>query len=140
MEARGFVHTQTRRIVMSEVDASQIHFTAIYRWIDRGFSEYLAEIGHPFSRLLEEGPGVPIVDTRCRFLRRIVLDDVITVHTWVAGVGRTSFRSRHHFLRGDELVAEGELVHVCVNRSTREPVPVPEWLRERAFHGDVIPY
>jgi acyl-CoA thioesterase FadM len=30
-------------------------------------------------------------------------------------------------------------VHVCVNRATREPVPVPDWLREAADGEDVSP-
>jgi acyl-CoA thioester hydrolase len=129
------VHTQAFRVVMSEVDASQIHFTAIYRWMDRGFSEWLAEVGHPFTRILEEGPGVPIVESRCSFLGRILLDDVLVLRTSVGAVGRTSFRSRHDFARGEETMARGELVHVCVNRGTRLPVPVPDWIRDRAV-GD----
>jgi acyl-CoA thioester hydrolase len=126
------VHTQTFRIVMAEVDAAQIHFTAIYRWMDRGMSEWLAEVGMPFTRLLEEGPGIPIVDSRCIFLGRILLDDVLRLTTSVGGIGRTSFRSRHEFARADDVVARGELVHVCVDRATREPVPVPGWIREVA--------
>jgi YbgC/YbaW family acyl-CoA thioester hydrolase len=133
------VHTQAFRVVMSEVDASQIHFTAIYRWMDRGLSEWLAEIGHPFTRILEEGPGIPIVESRCSFLGRIVLDDEIVLTTTVGGVGRTSFRSRHEFARGPEVVARGELVHVCVNRATRETVAVPGWLRERARVDEPAP-
>jgi acyl-CoA thioester hydrolase len=127
-----FVHTRSFRVVMSEVDVAQIHFTAVYRWMDRGLSEWLAEVGHPFTRLVEDGPGIPIVDSRCTFVGRMMLDDEITLRTHVGGVGRTSFRSRHEFTRGDETVARGELVHVCVNRETREPVPVPAWLRELA--------
>lgn len=114
---------------MSEVDVAQIHFTNAYRWMDRGLSEWLAEVGHPFTRLLEEGPGIPIVDSRCAFLGRIMLDDLIDQRTDVTGVGRTSFRSRHVFEREGELVARGELVHVCVDRQTRQTVPVPDWLR-----------
>ena len=134
------VHTQTLRVVMSEVDVAQIHFTAVYRWMDRGFSEWLAEVGHPFTRILEEGPGVPIVDSRCRFLGRIMLDDLITLRTEVGGLGRTSFRTRHTLTRGDEVVARGELVHVCVNRATREPVPVPGWLRDAASPEPDVPF
>lgn len=125
-------HTQTIQVAMAEVDVAQIHFTAVYRWMDRGLSEWLAEVGHPFTRILEEGPGIPIVDSRCQFIGRIMLDDRITLTTEVGGVGRTSFRSRHAFSRDGETVARGELVHVCVNRATREPVPVPDWLREAA--------
>lgn len=133
------VHTQAFRVVMSEVDASQIHFTNVYRWMDRGLSEWLAEIGRPFTRILAEGPGIPIVDSRCSFLGRIVLDDEIHLRTTVGGIGRRSFRSRHEFTRDSEVVARGELVHVCVNRATREPVPVPEWLREHAVVDEDVP-
>ena len=108
---------------------AQIHFTALHAWMDRALCDFLHEIGHPFTRLLVEGPGIPIVESRCRYLQRIRLDDEITIRTQVGGVGRTSFRSRHAFTRGGEPVAEGELVHVCVDRATRETVPVPGWLR-----------
>lgn len=117
---------------MSEVDVAQIHFTAVHRWMDRGLSEWLAEVGRPFTRLLEEGPGIPIVESRCSFLGRIMLDDMIDQTTVIAGVGRTSFRSRHEFARDGEPMARGELVHVCVDRATRATVPVPEWLRDLA--------
>lgn len=129
MSATPHVHEQRFRVVMSEVDVAQIHFTAMYRWMDRGLTEWLAEVGRPFTRLLEEGPGIPIVDSRCRFRLRVLLDDVLVLRTYVIAVGRTSFRTRHEFRRGDEMAVEGELVHVCVDRVSRATVPVPDWLR-----------
>ena len=126
------IHRARFPVVMSEVDVAQIHFTAVHRWMDRGLSEWLAEIGHSFTRILDEGPGIPIVETRCSFVGRIMLDDVIDQATEIGGVGRTSFRSRHTFERAGELMARGELVHVCVDRETRQPVPVPGWLRDAA--------
>ena len=87
------VHTQTFRVAMAEVDVAQIHFTAVYRWMDRGFSEWLAEVGHPFTRILEEGPGVPDRGQPLPFLGRISLDDLLTLRTEIGGVGRTSFRA-----------------------------------------------
>lgn len=123
------IHERTFRVAMAEVDVAQIHFTALHRWIDRGMSEWLAEIGHPFTRLLDEGPGVPIVNITTRIGGRILLDDLVTQRTWIGAAGRSSFRSRHRFLRGAEVMAESELVHVCVDRATRETVPVPDWLR-----------
>jgi YbgC/YbaW family acyl-CoA thioester hydrolase len=126
------IRSETRRIVMGEVDVSQIHFTMAYAWMDRGLTEWLADVGWPFTRLLDEGVGIPIVDSRCRFIQRMLLDDMITIETSVGGIGTTSFRSRHRFLRGDELCAEGELTHVCIERGQRTPVPVPEWIRAAA--------
>ena len=129
----AYIHRRTFQVVMSEVDIAQLHFTNAFRWMDRGVCEWLAEIGHPFMTILETGPGIPIVDARCAFLGRILLDDVIEQTTEVGGIGRTSFRSRHAFMRDGETVAEGELVHVCVDRQTRATVPVPDWLQERAI-------
>ncbi len=133
------VHSHAFRVVMSEVDVAQIHFTALFRWMDRGLTEWLAAVGHPFTRLLAEGPGIPIVDARARFIERIHLDDELHLRTWVAAVGRTSFRSRHRFERDGALAAEGELVHVCVDRVTRETLPVPAWLRGVAAPDEWVP-
>jgi len=126
------VFEQSFRIVMSEVDVAQIHFTALFRWMDRGLTEWLALAGRPFTRLLEEGPGIPLVDVRATFRERIMLDDVLLLETWMAAPGRTSFRSRHRFSRDGVLAAEGEAVHVCVDRVSRDTVPVPSWLRALA--------
>jgi YbgC/YbaW family acyl-CoA thioester hydrolase len=125
----GHVHVETHRIVMSEVDVAQIHFTTFFRWMDRSFCEWLADVGRPFTRLLEEGPGIPVVDAQCRYVARVRLDDHVTIRSHVAEVGRTSFRVRHEFRRGEELVAEGVMVHVCLDRATRGTLPVPQWLR-----------
>lgn len=125
-----YVHRRTFRVVMSDVDVAQIHFTNLLRWVDRGLTEWLAEIGYPFSRLLAEGPGVPIVNVQTSIDGRILLDDIVGQTTWLAVVGNSSFRTRHRFTRDGEQMALAELTHVCVDRETRATLPAPAWLRE----------
>lgn len=127
------VYRHDFRVVMGEVDSSQVHFTAMHRWMDRGWSEWLALEGHDFTRLLDEGPGVPIVETRCRFLLRVMLNDELTLRTWVTGIGNTSFRTKHQFRRDGELAVDGEMIHVCVNRETRDTLRVPDWIKDAAM-------
>lgn len=132
-----YVHRVERQIVMSEVDVSQIHFSTLIRHMDRGLSEWLMQIDHPFQWVLEHGPGIPIVNVNLDIGERLHLDDILVVITSVGGFGRSSFKSRHVFERNDVEVARGELTHVCVNRQTRESVPAPDWLREHeAFPKD----
>ena len=133
------IHTHRFRIVMSEVDVAQIHFTALFRWMDRGLSEWLWSTGHPFTDLLADGPGIPVVDAHAQFRKRILLDDEIELVTWTAAVGSSSFRSRHWFIRHGELVADGELIHVCLDRTSRTTVEAPAWLRELATSDEWRP-
>ncbi len=134
-----YIHTHRFRIAMSEVDVAQIHFTALFRWMDRGLSEWLWNSGHPFTDLLADGPGIPVVDAHAQFRKRILLDDEIELTTWIAAVGTSSFRSRHWFIRHSELVADGELIHVCLDRTTRTASDAPSWLRELATSDEWRP-
>lgn len=134
-----YIHSHRFLIAMSEVDVAQIHFTALFRWMDRGLSEWLWHAGHPFTDLLADGPGIPVVDAHAQFRKRILLDDEIELRTWIAAVGTSSFRSRHWFVRHGELVADGELIHVCLDRATRTTVPAPDWLRELATSDEWRP-
>lgn len=118
---------------------AQIHFTTLFRWMDRGLNEWLVESGHSFTRILEEGPGIPVVDANVSISQRIMLEDEIEIRTWLGGIGTTSFRSFSVFRRDGEVAARGHLVHVCVDRESREAVPVPDWLRELAAPGSDEP-
>ena len=86
----------------------------------------------PSRACSRSGPGIPIVETRCAFAGRIMLDDVIDQTTEIGGVGRTSFRSRHVFTRDGEVMAARRARPRVRRPRTRETVPVPDWLRARA--------
>ena len=59
------------------------------------------------------------------------------------GATTATIEAKTNFLaavREGSVTARGELVHVCVNRATREPVPVPGWLREAASPDPDVPF
>ena len=43
----------------------------------------------------------------------------------------TSLRSEFTVLKGDELIAECVMTHVCVDAETFTKMPWPDWFRER---------
>jgi len=69
--------------------------------------------------------------------RPILLDDLITHRAWIGAAGRSSFRTHHRFTRAGEIMAESELVHVCVDRVTRATLPVPDWVRDNVVDDPV---
>lgn len=119
---------------MADVDAAQIHFAAYYFYMDRNLCELYNAVGHPVHSILADGLSFPVVKSACQYQRPAFLDDELLVRTYIARVGRTSFTEVHEFLKlpGRELVAEGRVTHVAVDRKTMQPVPVPEWIRALA--------
>jgi acyl-CoA thioesterase FadM len=128
--------TTTHRITMAEVDAVQVNFIAYFGWMDKGFHELLAGLGHPLTSILATGYGTPAVDARCSYLKAAGLDDVVTLLTSVARVGRASFDIDHQASTDAGVIARGVIRHVWIELgSVPRPMPVPDWLRAAASVG-----
>jgi acyl-CoA thioester hydrolase len=59
----------------------------------------------------------------------------LMVNVMIEPPGRTSLRSRYRIERGAELVAEVAMTHVCVNATTFEKMPWPDWFRDELAHS-----
>ena len=119
----------------SDNDAyGHVNNTVYYQWFDTAVNAWLIEAG-----LLDVAAGDPIglvAETGCRYARPLAYPEAVEVGLAVEHMGRSSVRYRLGvFARGvDEAAAEGHFVHVCVDRETRRPVPLPEAWR-RALEG-----
>ena len=101
-----------------------------YAWFDTAVNGWLAEQG-----LLDIQAGDPIalvVETRCAYFAPLEFPQDVEVGLAVAQLGRSSVRYRIGvFADGQEnAAAQGEFVHVLVDRGSRRPVEMPEnWRR-----------
>ena len=107
-----------------------VNNTVYYQWFDSAVNAWLVERG-----LLDIGTGDPIalvVETRCTYSAPLSFPSDVEVGLAVSHLGRSSVR--YHigvFGAGEEqAAAEGEFVHVAVDRASRRPVPWPEEWRE----------
>ena len=106
-----------------------------------------AGLGYRF--LIEElGIWLPRVRVECEFHLPARLDELLAVDACFSRIGRTSVHLKFDVYRGaapqdpgraraagEERVASGKYVLVCVTQGDFKPVPVPAALRER-----VAPY
>jgi acyl-CoA thioester hydrolase len=105
-----------------------VNNTIFYQWFDSAVNGWLVEQG-----LLDIQSGDPIalvVETRCAFFAALEFPHEIEVGLVVAELGRSSVRYRIGvFAKGaEEAAAQGEFVHVLVDRATRRPVDIPnDW-------------
>ena len=105
-----------------------VNNTVYYEWFDSAVNGWMVEQG-----MLDIANGDPIalvVETRCTYAAPLEFPQIVEIGLAVAELGRSSIRYRIGvFARGTtEAVAEGEFIHVVVDRATRRPAPIPtEW-------------
>lgn len=99
--------------------------TVFYQWFDSAVNAWLVEQG-----LLDIQNGDPIalvVETRCAYVSALAFPQEVEVGLGVARLGRSSVRYRIGvFAEGEpQAAAQGEFVHVLVDRTSRRPVEMP---------------
>ncbi len=108
-----------------------VNNTVYYEWFDSAVNAWLVEQG-----MLDIANGDPIalvVETRCTYAAPLEFPAPIEVGLAVAELGRSSIRYRIGvFGEGSgSAAAEGEFVHVVVDRATRRPTGIPAGWREK---------
>ena len=108
-----------------------VNNTVYYEWFDSAVNAWMIEQG-----MLDFASGDPIalvVETRCTYAAPLTFPETVEIGLAVAQLGRSSIRYRIGvFADGaDTAAAEGEFVHVVVDRSTRRPVQIPRDWREK---------
>ena len=105
-----------------------VNNTVYYEWFDSAVNAWMVEQG-----LLDIANGDPIalvVETRCTYAAPLGFPQTVEIGLAVAELGRSSIRYRIGiFAEGSEdAAAEGEFVHVVVDRASRRPVEIPsDW-------------
>lgn len=107
-----------------------VNNTIFYQWFDSAVNGWLVEQG-----LLDIEAGDPIalvVETRCSYFASLEFPQDVEVGLAVAQLGRSSVRYRIGVFAAvaDHAAAQGEFVHVLVDRATRRPADMPAaWRR-----------
>ena len=105
-----------------------VNNTVYYEWFDSAVNAWMVDQG-----MLDIANGDPIalvVETRCTYAAPLAFPQDVEVGLAVAQLGRSSIRYRIGVFAeaSDAAAAEGEFVHVVVDRATRRPVEIPaDW-------------
>lgn len=108
-----------------------VNNTVHYQWFDSAVNAWLVERG--LLDIVHGDPIALVVETQCRYFAPLAFPERVELGLRVAELGRSSVRYQLGiFSRGaSTAAADGEFVHVAVDRATRRPVPWPDsWRRE----------
>ncbi|MEO8442449.1 MAG: thioesterase family protein [Betaproteobacteria bacterium] len=99
-----------------------------YSYFDTVVNEYMLREG---VLSMETGPICLVVETGCQYFSPIAFPDVVHCGLRVEHLGKSSVRFQIGIFRNNEEIAaaQGHFVHVCCDRDTHRPMPMPDGMR-----------
>lgn len=126
------VDTLTLRVYYEDTDAAGIVYYANYlRFLERGRTEFLRTLGHEQNELMKEGVAFAVRSVSAEFLKAAKLDDLLTVETAIASLGRAQVSFSQRVLRGHELLLDAKIRVACIDPARGKPIPMPRAIHEQ---------
>ena len=123
-------YTLPIRVYYEDTDMAGIVYYANYlKFIERGRSEWVREIGMNQLEMKAEGIVFAVRRVECDYLGSAVLDDLLTVETEVANVTAARLVMEQRVKRGDEVLFHAMVTVVCMNEAG-QPVRLPANIRQ----------
>ena len=119
------------RVRYAECDPQGVVFNAHYlAYFDTSITELWRAALGGYQAMLDRGVDVVVAEAQVRFRAPAHFDDLLTVEISISRLGNTSITSVHRITRDAELIVEGMLRHVVVDRPALSKTAIPDWLRE----------
>ena len=120
------------RVRYAECDMQGRAFNGHYlTWADMAHTEALRALVGSYQEVTRRGIDFVVVAAELQFRSPARFDDELVVEVVIEPPGHTSLRSRYRIERSEDLIAEAALTHVCVDATTFDKRPWPQWFRDR---------
>lgn len=106
------------RVIYGDTDQMGVVYYANYlRWFERGRSEFLRQIGLPYSTIEKAGFHFPVAEVSCRYSQSACYDDLIEIATELSDLRRASLSFQYLISREKDhaLLASGTTRHACID-------------------------
>ncbi|MCC7211805.1 MAG: acyl-CoA thioesterase [Candidatus Brocadia sp.] len=131
MQNQSKVHEIKTRVRYQETDQMGIvYYANFFVYFEMGRTEYLRNLGLPYSMLEKEHIYFPVTEAHCRFRSPALYDDILVIHTWISELKHATLEFSHNVIRdGDNtLIVEGVTKLACLN-ANRKPARIPDKLK-----------
>ena len=124
MSATEFSHKL--RVYIEDTDAGGIVYYVNYlKFMERARTEFMRSLGYGKAAILDADLMFVVSDLAVDFKSPARLDDELQVTAQVEGVSGARLVFRQSVLRGDEVLAAGDVTVACVDRSGQKPRRLP---------------
>ncbi|MGD9558874.1 MAG: acyl-CoA thioesterase [Mangrovibacterium sp.] len=134
-----FVSETKIRVYYEDTDQMGVVYYGQYlRYYEIGRTEMIRELGLTYKEIEDSGIMLPARSVKINYLKPARYDDLLTVRTIVEQIPQVKFTFRTEiYNQNNELLNEGEVVLVFLNKQTGRPCKAPDTfiskLRELGF-------
>ena len=126
----GASHSHRIRVRYGECDPQGVVFNAHYfAYFDIALTELWREALGGYTTMMEEGVDLVVAEATARYKAPARFDDELDLEVEVTRAGTTSMATSLRIRRDGELLVEGEMVHVFIDRTALTKTPIPERIR-----------
>lgn len=124
-------HTTQTRVRYKDTDRMGVVYYGNYlTFFEIGRAEYMRALGYPYAELEGKGSVLAVIEASAKYHANVGYDELITVKTSVADIGRVKLRFDYEIYSDDNtLLVTGYTVHACVNID-RKPSRIPKALAD----------
>ena len=118
------------RVIYGDTDQMGVVYYANYlRWFEKGRSEFLRQIGLPYSVIEQKGVHFPVVEVTCRYAQSARYDEVVQIETELTQVRRASLSFDYRIRLDAEatILATGTTTHASID-AAGQVVRIPKML------------
>jgi acyl-CoA thioester hydrolase len=114
------------RVIYADTDQMGVVYHANYlRYFETGRNELLRALGMAYRAIeAEYKVHLPVVEAQASYKEPARYDDLLTVETVVARIGKASVRFEYRVLRAEAVLVTGHTLHACVGAHGKiRPLP-----------------
>jgi acyl-CoA thioester hydrolase len=104
-----------------------LHHANYFMYFELGRMELLRASGGNYREMEAEGSLVVVVRAECRFHRPARYDDLLRLRTKIVRVTPAKIEHEYRLMRGEELLAHGQVTLAMVDRQGRVQRIPDEW-------------
>jgi len=105
-------------VLYADTDAmGVVYHTNYIKWFELGRSEFMRQLGVPYTELGKVGLNLPLIKVSCEYLKFATYDQLLTIETEFDYIKKATVRynSRIWDENKENLIAEGYTIHACTN-------------------------
>src|SRR3989338_5205038 len=81
------IHEIKTRVRYQETDQmGVVYYANFFVYFEMGRTEYLRNLGLPYSELEKEQVYFPVTEAHCRFRSPAYYDDILVIQTWISEI------------------------------------------------------